>query len=163
MPYQRKYIGDSLRSLVSQASYDATDRTCRDISSEAREIMDTAARAATPAKTGVVRDSWIARPIRKEGQRYQTGTYNPHWLAWMLARGAQEHEIYPEHGHRALSTPAGPREHVHSPGFRGHHMDERAVETAEALLPDVTTGARERWKADAELAIEAAKNVHRVV
>jgi hypothetical protein len=163
MPYQRKYIGDSLQALVSPASYEAVDRAARDIASEARSVMHTAAAAATPVKSGAMRDAWIARTIRREGQRYSTGVMNPHWAAWMVSVGAQPHEIFPEHGHRAVSTPAGPRASVDSPGFRGAHMDEKAVETAEAVLPDVTTAARERWKVDAESAIEAAKNVHRVV
>jgi hypothetical protein len=157
-----KYLGDSLRSLVTEATFEATDRLCRDIASEAREVMDTTARAATPARTGVVRDSWIAEPISHKGDRYETGVYNPHWLAWMLSTGAQPHEIFPERG-KALATPYGPRRDVHSPGFRGHRMPERAVETAEATLEPLTLTARERWARAGEFAAERAKARHRIV
>jgi hypothetical protein len=160
---QMRYVGDSLESLVTQATFDAVDRCCRNIASTARDTMDTVARVATPVRYGIVQNAWVAKSIRKEGERYSTGTENSHWLAWMLDVGAKPHEIFPEQ-RKAELTPEGPRARVpHHPGFTGHRMAERAVETTEAVLPSITTRARERFKAEAEFAIERAKPPKRIL
>jgi hypothetical protein len=44
-----RYVGDSLASLVTEASFAATDRSCRSIAQDAQEVMFHTSVAATPA------------------------------------------------------------------------------------------------------------------
>ena len=158
------YIGESLTALVTQATFAATDRVCRSIAEDARDTMHTAAAAATPSRTGIVRDSWLAHPIEHRGDVYEARIENPHWLAHLLAYGTQPHEIRPkgkrQGGKRAELTPEGPRAGAHVRGITAHHMPQIAVDTVAHTIKDTTYPAQRRFKADAELAIERAKRTH---
>lgn len=156
MPYRAKYVGDSLRGLVTEATYSATDRLRRDIASEAADILHTSAKAATPSRTGAVRNSWYTPELRHEFGAIIASARTDHWLSPLLAYGTQPHEIKPKRK-RALTEAAGPRGSAHVAGIQPHFMAERAVETVRATIDDRTVAMRERWAREVEANIELMK------
>lgn len=152
MPYEVRYVGPSLASLVNEQVTRETDRLMRSISEQARDTMFTVAQAATPRRYGTTANSWVASPVKHRGDVYEAKVSNSHWVAFLLEHGVQEHEIFPEH-RRAEMTPLGPRASAHHPGFRAHRMTQAAADTVRETISPLTWSARERWKREAELGI----------
>jgi hypothetical protein len=158
-----KYIGDSLQSLVPDDLIDATYDLMEDITHTARSVLFDTARAATPVgRTGAVRESWLASPVSREGDRFTTSVFNDHWVANFLNYGTQAHEIDPK-AKRADLTPEGPRRRAHVRGIRPHHMIERATETLREVIEPMSYRDRVEWKYRAEQAIERAKFSKRII
>lgn len=165
LTYEARYVGEGLDALVTEATLHATHELCRSIVEEAREVMWTTAQAATPSRTGAVRASWLPQPIWPHGpERWEARVTNDHWLAHLLNYGTESHEIRPRGrargGKRALREGIGPRAGAHVRGIQAAHMTERAVDTVGAVIKDVTYGAQQRFKRDAEMAIERTKQTH---
>lgn len=156
MAYACKYVGDSLSSLVTEASIAATDRASRSIAQETQRVMLDTARAATPVKSGATRDSWLAPMVERRGQRVEAKIQNTHWLAFLLEYGVQAHEIKPDE-RKAEMTPEGPRADVHHPGMRAHHMTALAGQMAETLLPMIAARPLQAWQSEIEAMIDAEK------
>lgn len=159
------YIGESLEALVTEASYEATSRVCREIVHQAQDVMLTTAQAATPSRYGTVRDSWIALPLNPHGpSRWGATIRNDHWLAHLLSHGTSAHEIKPKGtargGKRALPERLGPRASAHVRGIEPHFMEQRAAHTAAVVIGDVSYPAQRRWAADMEMAIQRRKRTH---
>jgi hypothetical protein len=142
-------IGDSLASLVTEASYAATDRAQRRIAEDVQGVMFHTAVAATPIRTGALRDSWLRPMVERMADRTEAKISNPHWAAQLIEHGAQPHEEKPK-DRRSISTPEGERASVHHPGFEGRHMAAIAAQVAETVLPMTAERAL-------ELAVELGK------
>jgi hypothetical protein len=164
MPWEVKYIGDSLQSLVPDDLLDATHDLMEQITGTARSVMFDVARASTPVgKTGAVRASWLASPVSRENDgRWTTSVFNDHWVANFLNYGTQDHEIDPK-AKRADLTPEGPRRRAHVRGIRPHHMIEHATETVRQTIEPMSYRDTLAWKARSEQAIERYKARHRIV
>jgi hypothetical protein len=155
--FEAKLIGQSLESLVTKATFEATDRAMAKIVRDTQRLMLDTAKAATPSRTGAVRDSWLATPIWPHGpERYEGRIQNSHWLAHLLNYGTEAHDVGPEHK-KAIIEAEGPRARAHVRGIQPHHMIEKAALVAESTLQERTLPTRETWKLDVEGAIEIAK------
>jgi hypothetical protein len=131
---QIKYLGDSLLSLVPDDVFDATEDLMENIAHTAREVIFDTAIAATPVgRTGALRASWLAAPVSREGDRFTTSVFNPHWIGHLINYGTHDHEIDPK-AKRADLTPEGPRRRAHVRGIRPHHMIEHATETVRQTI-----------------------------
>lgn len=162
MAYTYRIVGESLASLVTQATYDAVHKLEREIAHQAQDVMLTTAQAATPVRYGTLRDSWLALPLWPHGpDRYGATIRNDHWTAAMINYGTQAHDVRPKGrargGKRALPEALGPRASAHVRGIQAHHMTEKAVDTVGAVIGDVSYPAQRRFKDEAEFAIARAK------
>ena len=160
--FEAKLIGQSIESLVTKGTFEATNRAMAKIVRDTQTTMLDTARHATPSRTGAVRDSWIATPVWPHGpDRYEARIENSHRLVAWLNYGTQPHTIRPkgeaEGGKDALREPAGPRAEAHVSGIQPAHMVEKAALVAETTLQDRTLPTRETWKLECEAAIELAK------
>ncbi len=154
------YVGESLQALVSEATFEALHTVEREIVEQARVTMYDAARAATPARTGAVRHSWLPQPIWPHGpDRWEARVTNDHWLANILNYGSEAHIIRPRRK-RALTEQIGPRADAHVSGVQPHHMAEHAIEAVRYTINETTFVAQERFKRDAEFAIQRRKRTH---
>jgi hypothetical protein len=156
MPIQVKYVGQSLTSLVTEATYQATRSAARRIAQTGQDIMFEEARAATPSRTGRTRASWLKHEIEHRDDRLEGRVTNDDPTAVYLQYGTESHAIKPEHG-EALRTPQGPRADVHVSGIQPAHMTERAALVTEATISERSVPALETWKRECEEAIDLAK------
>ena len=148
-----RYIGPDLaEALAPRAMDEVIRRTCHDVVRTGEDIMHRTAAAATPVRTGVVRDSWVTMPIERISGAYRGVVENDHWLAWILNYGAEAHVIKPDAKRaEAFAGGAHPVAEVHHPGVEPHYMIERALDTLEATIGwsaehDVR-GFRDAWEA----------------
>jgi hypothetical protein len=156
MPAIGKYIGDSLASLVTEASYAATDRAQRSIARDVQDVMFATAVAATPVKTGALRESWLKPMVERYASRTEAKIVNTHWSAQLLEHGAQAHDETPR-DKRSITTPFGERASARNPGFRGYHMASKAAQVAETILPMTAEKPLRAYVSELESAIEASK------
>lgn len=147
---------------MTDRTIERTHELMRDVAGEARSTLHAVATAATPVgRTGTLRESWLALPIKHEGDRYRTGVQSDHWLMPMIAYGTMPHEVRPRGraagGKRALPEALGPRANAHVRGIAPHFPAEKAIDVVSQTIRETTTVARERWKRDCEFAIARDK------
>jgi hypothetical protein len=165
--YEVHYVGTPITALISEATYAATRHAERAIvGSGGRRLYETA-REATPVDTGTTRDAWVLHPIEAwthHASGYEARVSNSHNpIATFLEHGTKPHEIGAKNpsGEVSWIDPLTGRRmfarSVMHPGAPGFHMAARACVDLEANLPEVTQPHLERWSAECEAAIDAAK------
>ena len=150
MPYR----GDSLLDLLgSDNTGPPTRRMLEAVADDAGEAMTDAAARATPRRTGEVAESWRTLPtVRRastQGDEYESGTTNPHYVARFLEHGVAPHEITPKKA-KALGLPDGARGSANHPGIRAHNMTAKAAAEVEERLPILAARHLRRWQSDIE-------------
>lgn len=137
MPFQARYTGPSLAdALCPPAAFEAIDRACHDIVRTGEDIVHRTASAATPYKTGALRDSWLSMPVERIAGGYSGTVSNSHWLANIANYGSEAHVIRPD-AKRAEAYPGAPHPSavIHHPGTEPQFMVERALDTLAATIP----------------------------
>lgn len=136
------YHGDSLLDLLgTDNTVPPTERMLHAVADAAGDVFTEAAADATPEKSGTTKASWRKLPATKtvstQGDAYESGTTNPHWIARFLEYGVEPHTISPKTA-RALGLPEGPRGGADHPGIRPHFITAHAAVEVEARLDQIT-------------------------
>jgi hypothetical protein len=167
MPYEVRYVGQSITALVTEATHAATRSAERGIAASGGRRLYETAREATPVDSGATRDAWVMHGIeawQHEASGYEARVSNDHQpVVNFLEHGTKPHEITAKNSSGEVSwidPLTGVRMHmksVHHPGIEGHHMAARACVDLEANLPEVTRPHLEQWASECEAAIEGAR------